>query len=242
MKEIEIRKPKSQEVDYILIARLFATVFASPPWNELFAKNGRFYSRMLEGEDLALSWRKRGFERAYPLLNTAEYIRNELSRPDSIYVEIRNPNQQKQIAGFGWGFSYQSPEQLVNEKWSQASEIDKDTLINLIKENTGVNKLWYLSEVAVNLKLQNQGIGTKIVTSLTSQVPSLSIIMRTNAYSPMSVIAQKPTTSFQQIMGYETNRFINQSGNSIIQVNQQKIIGSIDPINPDRVLFFKTPE
>lgn len=138
-----------------------------------------------------------------------QYIQTELSKPNSKSVILTNPNSS-QIVGFGWGYEFPNPTELVNSKWPSTSDLNKQLLSDVITSQTGPKKIWYLSEVGILPEQQNQSLGTSIVTKLISKT-SLPIIMRTNQNSSMKFIAQK--TGFSIVTNFS------------------------DPIDPTRVLF-----
>lgn len=228
----------NSSINYLQLARLYANVFRGPEWQEWFVKEGAFYPRFLpdneQGIDLALSWRELGYDRAYPLKQTAEYIAKELAKNDAVLIQVPEPDRPNPI-GFGWGFSYQKPADIVGDKWSQASDLDKRRLTALVARWAGgLDKpFWYLSEVGVNPKVQRQGIGSEIVAKLIGNAPDLPIIMRTSVESSMCRIAQK--FGFSQVMGPLTFR---DEENKLIA--PEFIIGNFkDPVNPSRVMFVK---
>lgn len=206
------------------IARCYSLVFRDEPWNEAFVDlSENFY-----GTEYDLSWRDAGFERAYPLVSTKNYIEQETSRSKGVLV---TRNVERRVIAFGWGYGIDDPKSLVTEKWKDIKSADFQDVLDIINSSISSLRVWYLSEVGVLERNRKKGIASEIVSELISKAPKQQdIIMRTNAYSPMTVIAKN--FKFKQILGPKTEPV----GSEII-VNNSEVINLLDPVNPERVLY-----
>jgi len=218
--------------EFIQTARCYSLAFRGNPWNKAYLdQEGNF-----RGSEFDCTWRRLGFRRAYPLVDTTAHITKELQKPGATSVSISDPNNPKLVLAFGWGFSYDYIPELVLDKWPSANINQKAELYMLIKGVIPQGGLWYLSEVGVLPDNQNRGLGTKIVNNLIEAAPKSPIIMRTNANSPMTVIAAK--AGFSQIMGPRTTRNPDSGKISI----GPEVINMLDSINPDRILYYLSKE
>lgn len=199
----------------IILARLYSNVFRDKPWNEAFLNEDGKFIPLDEG---LADWSQGKLQLAYPLRPTAEYIKLETNKPDSVKIYIPDPKKPKRVIAFGWGFSFPSPSELVDTKWTSANQEYRYVMSQLISNTcqTG-GPIWYLSEVGVLPSFQGQGIGSNIVGELIQKAPTLPIVMRTNQDSPMTHIADK--YGFERILGPDTSY--------------------LDPINSKRVLYAK---
>ena len=210
--------------DFMGIARCYSLVFRDKPWEESFKDNsGNYYSSNYD-----LTWRQNGFTRAYPLKETSQYIEKEVNRPGGILlVNLK----ARRVIAFGWGYLVPTVDTLISEKWKDARPQDKETLFQNISANTTSRPFWYLSEVGVLNSNRNKGIASEIVTQMIANVPSdQDIVMRTNASSPMTIIAKK--FEFDQILGPRNTR-----QNGCIVISKSENVNGLDPVNSERVLY-----
>lgn len=215
-------------------ARCYSNVFRDEPWNEAFCDAEGNFLGLDQVEDVT-QWKQLGLERAYPLLKTRDYILKEISQPDSKVVYRTKETKPSQVYAFGWGYSFSDQQELVNRKWKNATAQEKRVMGNIINQYISSQKVWYLSEVGVLAKERQRGTATQLVTELVDKAPSQNpILMRTNANSPMTVIANK--LGFEQILGPISERV----GSEII-VSDSETINGYDPLNPQRVLYLCLP-
>lgn len=208
----------------IQISRCYSLVFRDEPWKEAFTDDkGNFY-----GPEYDLTWRQNGLNRAYPLVDTAGYIEKETTRPGSVVVLNE---EGRRIIAFGWGYSVPSVGALVDEKWKMANERNKQELTAKISASVATQPFWYLSEVGVLSDKRRNGLATQVVAKMLKEAPiDQDVVMRTNANSPMTVIAEK--FGFEQILGPRTSR---DSGRIIVSAFES--VNGLDPVNPARVLY-----
>ena len=219
-------------VSMLWLARCYASVFRDEPWRESYKTD----TEEFVGAEYDLSWSQLGYQRAYPLKVTSMYIQRELEKLNSrLIVETDNTNPKRVIA-FGWGYSLESNEELVSDKWSQASLVQQAELVEAFDRVTQGFQPWYLSEVGVLQKSREKGVASGIVARLLQEAPEdQPVMMRTNALSPMTVIARN--LGFEQVLGPVTNRVENQ-----ISVSETETVnGVVDPINPQRVVYVRLP-
>ncbi len=211
-------------------AQCYKLAFWGSPWKEAFVKDKKFYPATPELL-IDANWRLQDYQRAYPMRQTADYIRAEVTKPGAVFRQIFKPNSQT-VIGFGWGYSIPYADILAQDKWPQASPKDQTILSLLINRFTLRGSFWYLSEVGIRPHYQEQGLGTQIVRQLIDQAPCKQIVMRTNQDSPMVSIAKK--FDFVQILGPSVDK-------SAPPPTPSCITNLNDPQNPNRVLFYKGP-
>ena len=209
------------------IAKLYAQVFALPPWNEAVKCDRCQQFQGLETEPSSLCLCGGTFREAYPLQKTIQYIASESAKPGFRLAIVTTTKND--LAGFAWGW-LTTPHQLTVEKWQ-----DVQTQTTIIQTLTDLdigpnNTIRYLSECGISP--QNRGLG--LANQLTEQVTGPeTTVYRTNCLSPMMAVAL--TQGFKQIMGPEV--IIDRQAKIIIDTGQ--IIGFLDEQNPQRTLFIK---
>lgn len=199
----DLRKLKS-------VAEVYRKTFATDPWREVSRGFvcGNFYGpENPPGTICPCGCGK--LEEAYPVVKTTKYIRDEISKPNSVAKVVMENGKP---VGFGWAYE-ETGEDFANLKYKPES---REMVANLIGKK---QKVIYLSEFGLVEEERKKGKGmviTKQVVeeSLKFQKPFL---MRTNRGSTMRFIAEK--LGMKPIMGSENT--------------------PPDPENPDRILYYK---
>ncbi len=169
----------STESDLLLVARLYARVFAGWPWFEvsLGPGCGEFRSEQ-PGQPCPCGCGI--LSPAYPEAKTADYIIKEIVKPPAVaLLAVSN----SQLAGFAWGFQM-TGSQFAQEKYNNASSRPQITQV------VGTQAYFYISEVGIDPLYQGNGVGTRLSISLAQGNLGLPLLMRTNQASPMLNIAQ----------------------------------------------------
>jgi len=189
------------------LAGLYANVFAGDPWNEysVCPATGDFFGTTVQwGEPCPNEECDATLEPAYPLDQTVQYIRGELSRTDATLFLLNDLNQNDEIVGFSWGFSYDSSEAFARDKYKTPEM--QSTVVNLLGQlSLGQSGLWYLSESGIKNSPEYRGKGLSREFHqrrlLTARNLGLDAIQRTNAFGNMYRTSKRTMT---QIMGTET--------------------------------------
>ena len=210
------------------VAKLYANVFAPPPWNEAVKCNnpndGQF-----KGLDTPLGSKCEcggTFIEAYPLAETIEYINDESKKLGFKIVKITN---DKEIVGFAWSY-LTTPNNLVISKWKNYQ--DQENIITSLKLQ-GINsedQIRYFSECGVSPNFRGNGLANQL-TDLVSEKEIT--IYRTNCLSPMMAVANR--LGFRQFMGPEV--IIDRQAKTIIETGQ--LINFLDSENSQRTLLIK---
>lgn len=217
------------ETELSKLAELYTEVFAGPPWNEYTRCGDCFEFFGLEsnpggscsncGAKLVL---------AYPKEDTMNYIVKESNRPDATILVIK----RSKIKAFAWGFSYNSPDEFVEEKYRTP---EMQGQVKQLLEGTGIKgRFFYFSECGVNESERGQGLSNELSRALLEEAKrkSLPIVMRTNWESPMMAVAE--TFGMEQIMGprIEIDRFAKE-----IRATGEVVNEFLDSEIEERVLF-----
>lgn len=195
---IEIKRidPKKDVSMFRSLAKVYAEVFAGPPWNEyticpssqkFFGKETKIGGKCPECSALLSS--------AYPLEETGEYILKELSKKDSALFIGESENK---LVAFSWGYSYPSPEKFTLDKYKTR---EMQTRVNSLLRTLRIGEFYYFSESGILEEFRGRGL-TNDFYRLRLQVPKeldLPVLVRTLCVSPIVVVAQK--FGFEQIMG-----------------------------------------
>lgn len=202
------------------LAKLYAEVFAGPPWNEFTKSVGcdRFFGQDTRiGDPCPTCYDI--LQEAYPLEETILYIQKELSRPNAVLALLE---KESLIIGFAWGFSYDSSTSFIEEKY-KTKEM-KNNLSSLFTQFRLSDSFFYFSECGVAPAFRRQGLSNGLSEELVRQAEILGqpLLMRTNYQSPMVHVASR--FGMEQIMGSR--------GSSVINFQDME--------NKDRVLFLKS--
>jgi hypothetical protein len=218
------------EKDLVSTAKLYAEVFAGPPWNEYTKCMGCNDFFGLEskpkfpcnncGKELTL---------AYPTDETEQHIVNEISRKNaSIFVM----KKQDSLIGFVWGFSYQSSDDFVIEKYLKP-QMQKEIIL-LLGRNGIADEFFYFSECGIKTDQRGNKLSNILSEALIkeAQKTGLSIVLRTNYASPMVAVAER--FGMTQIMGPRVE--IDKTNMKILAGNES-VINFTDSEIEERVLF-----
>lgn len=211
------------------IAKLYAKVFAEPPWNE-FSRCpccNRFYGQDVPIGSLSSCCEKQLIE-AYPLNETVNYIKAELKKPNAFLAYLSLLDGR--IIGFAWGYQTNC-QKFANEKYKTSEMIEK--VINALY-NSGLSSelpIFYFSECGIDSEYRRKGHANELTKTMIDIAQSLGLplIMRTNIQSPMVAVAQR--FGMKQCFGPEV---IYQHGQII---TTERVINEIDLENPSRILF-----
>lgn len=217
-------------VDLGITADLYAEIFAGPPWNEYTNCGGckKFFGLQTKpgdncgscGMELAL---------AYPFEETKEYIIDETSRNNSSVFLMKKNDE---LVGFVWGYSYDSTEDFVKEKYRTPEMQSK--IKDVLAQNNVAQAFYYFSECGIRIDQRGNGFSNTLSGLLIQEgrKTKLPIVMRTNWESPMVAIAQR--FGMTQIMGPLTE----------IDKNEKRVLlknGSVNNLRDseikERVLF-----
>lgn len=211
------------------VAKLYADVFAGPPWNEATkcASTDSYYGLDQPVGSPCPDCQTPLLE-AYPRQDTISYILKELGQinPVGLLAFVK-----EELAGFSWGYET-TVEALVTSKW-KTSEMQQ-AVKNILGQYGVKDPVFYGSETGVDPKYQGLGIGKTLVRRRLHQVAKTkvdSMVVRTNLNSPMYGICQ--SIGFQQILGPTATRDEKTGKYS----NEFQYVNKIDSENIDRVLF-----
>lgn len=215
------------------VAGVYARVFAGPEWGEVSRCNttGRFFPTEV---GLPCPCCNVNTAEAYPLNETVEYIKQELSRPHARAWIVRDGEK---IVGFSWGFSYESPAAFAEEKYK--TQKTQQQVASLLESN-GVNgEFYYLSESGVlpDPVYRGQGLGNKFHELRLEVADDLGMpaVQRTSANSNMIAVSRK---YMRQIGGPMTESIRTAEGRRIVPMY---VIANdeVDVENPNRALFVR---
>ena len=236
MKEFESRISDSKletfnpETDLTPVANLYAQVFAGPPWNEYTVCSGceKFSGLSTNpGEDCTSCGKM--LTLAYPVEKTKNYIIKDANRDDAVGFIMKINSE---LAGFVWGYSYDSVDDFVNEKYKTSDM--KSGIRELLANNGIVNKFFYFSEIGVREDQRGKGFSNFLSGLLLKEAreKNLPVIMRTNWQSPMIVVANN--FGMIQIMGPHVE--IDRNSRKITNTGQV-VNNFMDSEIGERVLF-----
>ncbi|MGI5841514.1 MAG: hypothetical protein ACOX6N_04830 [Patescibacteria group bacterium] len=205
------------------LAKLYADVFAPPPWNEAVKCDS---CESFRGVETSIGSRCEcggTFYEAYPLEETMEYIREEAAKPGFRLALIEEDNE---VVAFAWSYLI-SPNDLAVKKWDL--EEDQRAVIDLLKQRTNGNgEIRYLSECGISPVARGKGLANKLTECV--QGPEISVI-RTNCSSPMMAVAER--MGYEQLMGKKM--IIDRSKKVFIDTGE--IANRLDTQNPQRTLL-----
>lgn len=191
-------------------AEVYRKTFATEPWKEVSRcpKYGKFYGPENQPGTICPCGCGK-LEEAYPVIITTKYIRDEISKTNSVAKVVTNNGK---VVGFGWAYE-ETGEDFANSKYKPKN---REMVANLIGKK---KEIIYLSEFGLVKEERKKGKGSVITKqvieeSLKFQKPFL---MRTNKSSTMRFIAEK--LGMKPIMGLGDT--------------------PTDPENPDRILYYK---
>lgn len=215
------------------VAKTYADVFAREPWNEYTecSNTGTFFGLDTQpGQPCSCCGKPLGL--AYPSDRTVKDITKELSRPDAVGLIVRD-NATDEVVGFSWGFSYESPQAFVEEKYKEDSGM-RETVTKLLEQEGITGKFFYLSESGILPEYRGQGLSNdfyRIRLQIAKDL-GLPVVLRTNCESAMMATAE--SFSMRQIMGPISEIDREQK---VIRRTNQYVGGVKDTEIEKRVLF-----
>lgn len=183
--------------DVTKTAKLYAEVFAAPPWNE-FTKCPscfEFFGLDTKPEEPCDKCGL-GLDLAYPEDQVLNIINKEVAKPGGLCFILK---ENSEVIGFTWGYEYNSPEEFAQEKY-RTSRMRQD-ITGLLKSCGIEGAFFYYSECGVSQSRRGKGLSNILAEALLSSVDQsrLPMVMRTNWQSPMAAVAEK--FGMKQIMG-----------------------------------------
>lgn len=229
--QFPIRMEKFEpEVELEQLAKLYADVFAGPPWSEYTCcpDCSEFFGIQTKPGDRCLNCGGE-LSLAYPVEQTKEYILRENRKANSVCILAKRGCR---IVGFAWGYTYQYLEDFVEQKYR--TEKMRFEIKNLLEQNRINGSFFYFSECGVRQDERQKGISNFLSGDLILKAKALNlpVVLRTNCESPMMAVAER--YKMTQIMGpvVEINR-----GAKIIKKTSKLVDDFRDLEIEERVLF-----
>lgn len=224
----------------IALAQLYARVFAGEPWNEKSKcpSCGRFSK---ESSGVLCPNCSAGIQlvEAYPLLQTADYIKQEVAKPGSVLETLILTDKRPEFspAGFAWGYK-ETIEEFAASKYSPAMAEKVIRLLTGLDGYTTLqdrNEIFYFSECGVDIPYRGNGEANRLFELLRFKAQDYTdnprdIVMRTRWDSPMVAVAWK--NRMQQVYGPLLARMPDRTFQQV-----GRVVNMLDEDNPDRVLF-----
>jgi hypothetical protein len=210
------------------IAKLYANVFAPPPWNEA-VKCDNPDDGQYKGLDTPLGSKcdcGGTFVEAYPLNETISYINNESKKTGFKIIKITDGEE---TVGFAWSY-LTTPSKLAISKWKNYQ--NQENILTALKLQ-GINsedQIRYFSECGVSPNFRGNGLANQLTNLVSGKETT---IYRTNCLSPMMAVANR--LGFSQFMGPEV--IIDRQAKTIFETGQS--INFLDSENPQRTLLIK---
>lgn len=182
------KEPAMNDGKLVQITKLYADIFAAPPWNEYKICSNKHYSgRESEEEDLC-SRCQAPLSLAWPSDKIMESINRHFRKQGGILCTFED--QKQSVVGVGWG----SP-CTVEEQFSRVYKTDAMYKIGTeaLKTAQVAEKFFYLCEVLVIHEARGQGIASKMVKAMADRAKEvdLTLVLHTHTDSPMAKIANK---------------------------------------------------
>lgn len=221
IRQIEGVPPCYTQDELARLAIAYAGVFAGEPWREVSRCQDGFSSEPA-GSQCEDCGEVR--DEAYPLDEQMVVIANELNRPEAVCFVLED-EASGEVAGFSWGYSYQSSDEFIEDKYSGtgdgSEQLRQDVRQILADNEIGDKPFYYFSETGIidDPRYRRRGMSKEFVRLRKefAEKMGLDIVQRTNRESWMFRTMQ--AAGFTQIMGEAVDR--------------------PDVVSPDRVLFAK---
>jgi len=168
------------------MAKLYAEVFADPPWNEYKVCDKEHYTSKINGNLTVCAICNGELRPAYPEVEVIQKILSAAGNVNGACLTVFE-DAEGNTQAVGWGFVCTNQEL---QKFYQSEEMR-----NLVEKNvatyTQQDKIFYISEVFVAKVAQNKGLGTQVAKTLVNRARELklNIALRTHNESPMASIA-----------------------------------------------------
>lgn len=217
--------------DFDKLARLYARVFAGPPWNEVFRCDscqcffGNEHQLGLPCPNCA-----NPLGEAYPLEESVTHIKAEVTRPNGTLITLE-PNGE--IIGFAWGYSIPGPAEFANSKYHTPQM--RETIYDLMLRTGITGQFFYFSECGICGEHRGKGLSNRLSQTLLDVASESDgdFLLRTNWQSPMIHVSRK--LGMEQIMGPVA--LMDPKTKAPLGISHH--IGPKDTEIEDRVLFVK---
>jgi hypothetical protein len=230
--------PTLSETDLRTLSETYADVFAGEPWNEYTRclQENTFYGRETAPGDSCAGCGA-ALTLAYPLDETIGNIRTELSRPDTAAWLLFGPAPARELGGFSWGFTYESPEAFVAAKYNTPAM--RKAVVRALAEQGVTGPFYYLSESGIvdRSDLRGQGLSREFHGRRIECAVDLGLVavQRTLCTGPMYRTSLR--CGMRQIMGPEA---VFETGVRRIVKTGRVVNDLVDSELADRVLFVRT--
>ena len=168
------------------IAKLYAAVFADPPWNEFKVCNRNHYTSKADGGRTECAKCGEKLRPAYPENEVLQKIFSAMKKNGylTVFEDARGD-----LLGAAWGFVC-SNEELQEFYDSEKMKVLVETTVAPYMQE---GRVFYLSEVFVEMVARNKGLGTAMTKTLVDQAVQLKLssVLRTHSDSPMERIARE---------------------------------------------------
>ena len=167
------------------IARLYAEVFADPPWNQYKScPEGHEFGREAQVLTICADCKKE-LKLMYPEGEIVKYIPEEVGEPNGTLILFED--KEEDVYAAGWGFSCSLQKLKAKYRTQEMQQKCEEALKD--KGET----FFYVSEVMVDERAREQKIATKITNLLLERANALewNMVLRTRNDSPMVFIANK---------------------------------------------------
>lgn len=224
IRQIEGMPPRFVGNELARLAATYAQVFAGDPWREVSRCSDGFSPEPV-GSLCGNCNQTR--DEAYPLIDQAAIIRDELLRPSAACFVVED-EQTDETVGFSWSFCYENVDEFLEQKYegttSEYEKLRSDVRRALGCYGIDAQPFYYLSETGIldDPRYRGRGISKELVRlrENVARAQGLPIVQRTSIESPM--YRTMTGAGFTQIMG--------------------RNVSEVDMVNPDRVLFIKESE
>ena len=182
------------------LAKLYASVFADPPWNELKVCDRNHYVSKIGGDRTKCAQCGGELRPAYPESEVIQKIFSAMEKNGCLTVF---KDAQGTLLGAAWGFVCSSKELQKHYDSEEMKALVETTVAPYIQED----RFFYLSEVFVETDARNNGFGTTMTKTLVDRAVQLKLssVLRTHIKSPMAGIAKKLAMNLILAPGQDTD-------------------------------------
>lgn len=186
-----LRFDPATEADLVEISKLYADVFAGPPWNENTkcpVTENYFGLETKPGIKCPEANCSGILQEAYLLSDTIKCIAKEIRMPKAITVGLK---KNSRLVGFSWGFAYGIPELLAGEKYRTQNM--RNIIKAVLNSNGILDEFFYISECGIGQNFRGIGLSNELFSLLSNEAAKLNlpVVMRTNCKSPMVAVAER---------------------------------------------------
>ena len=168
------------------LAKLYASVFADPPWNEFKVCDRNHYTSKIDGDRTKCAQCNGDLRPAYPENEVIQEIFSAMEKTGCLTVF---EDTKGALLGAAWGFVCSSKELQKRYDSEEMKALVETTVAPYMQED----RLFYLSEVFVETIARNKGFGTTMTKTLVDRAVQLNLssVLRTHSDSPMARIARE---------------------------------------------------